>query len=340
MKPTAAVILAAGKSTRMKSDLPKVLHEVCGRPMLSYVLDACRDAGVERLIVVVGDRRELVMETYAHAQDITWVHQREQNGTGHAVMVCREALAGFAGHVLVIAGDMPLIHSSTLQALQAEHEQAGRALTLATTVLDNPAGYGRITRDENGDLVAIVEHKDCTPEQLAIHEVNPSYYCFDRAGLFEALDKLTAANSQGEYYITDMVGILRREGLGTGAIHAVPQEDALGINSRIDLAEVNRVLQNRIQHGWMDRGVTITDPGTTWIESGASIGTDTVLYPFSFVGSGTVVGRSCRLGPFAYLRREARVPAGTTVGPITERSSRVLGSRGVVTGKARAGVLR
>ena len=251
MKPTAAVILAAGKSTRMKSDLPKVLHEVCGTPMLSHVMDACREVGVERLIVVVGHRRELVMETYVNAADITWVHQAEQNGTGHAVMVCEKALAGFAGHVLVIAGDMPLIHGSTLRELLEEHERTGNGVTLATTVLDDPAGYGRIVRDDDGGLKAIVEHKDCTPEQLAIHEVNPSYYCFDGARLFEALGKLTVNNSQGEYYITETIDVMRRNGAGAGVIAAVPQEDAMGINSQSDLAEVNAVMRRRIQQSGM-----------------------------------------------------------------------------------------
>ena len=330
MKPAAAVILAAGKSTRMKSDLPKVLHEVCGRPMLSYVIDACREVGAGRIIVVVGHHRELVTEAYADAADITWIHQAEQHGTGHAVMVCEEALAGFGGHVLVIAGDMPLIRSSTLRALLEEHERTGHAVTLATTVLDDPHGYGRIVRNDSGDLAAIVEHGDCTPEQLEIHEVNPSYYCFDGTRLFAALGKLSAANAQGEYYITNTVEVLRREGLGTGAIPAVPQEDAMGINSRADLAEVNRVMQDRIQREWMDWGVTIVDRGTTWIEHGVTFGRETVVHPFSFVGAGAVVGESCRLGPFAYVRRSERISSGAAVGPVTERRSPVVGGRGVV----------
>ncbi len=332
MRPTAAVILAAGKSTRMKSDLPKVLHEVCGRPMLSYVIDACREVGVAPSIVVIGYRHELVTAVYADAADLTWVHQVEQHGTGHAVMVCRDALAGFAGNVLVIAGDMPLIRSATLQTLLAEHERTGHAATLATTVLPNPHGYGRIVRDHRGELVAIVEHKDCTPEQLEIHEVNPSYYCFNGQRLFGALDKLTVANAQGEYYITDTVGILRREGWGAGAIPAVPPEDATGINSRADLAGVNRLMQERIQRSWMDRRVTIADPATTWIEHGASIGAETVIYPFSYVEAQAVVADACRIGPFAYVRGSARITPGSVVGPISEPGARVVNGRGVVVG--------
>ncbi len=298
----------------MKSELPKVLHEVCGQPMLTYVLDACREVGAERIIVVVGHRRELVMDAYCESAGITWVHQAELNGTGHAVMVCEEALAGFAGHVLVIAGDMPLIHSSTLAALLEEHDRTGNSVTLATSVLDDPHGYGRIVRDAGGSLAAIVEHKDCTPEQLAIREVNPSYYCFDSEYLFAALSRLTADNSQGEYYITDTVKILRQDGSGAGAIPAVPQQDAMGINSRADLAQVNRVMQDRIQRYWMGCGVTIVDPRTTWIEHGASIGRETQVHPFSYVGSGAVVGECCRLGPFTRTDGGVRVPPGSSVG--------------------------
>ncbi|MFH0982587.1 MAG: NTP transferase domain-containing protein [Planctomycetota bacterium] len=332
MKPTAAVILAAGKSTRMRSDLPKVLHEVCGRPMLSYVIDACRELGVVRLIVVIGHRHKLVTETYADAPDLIWVYQAEQRGTGHAVMVCSEALAHFAGSVLVIAGDMPLIRSSTLRALVAEHERTGHAVTLATTVLDNPHGYGRIVRDPHGNLAAIVEHKDCTAEQLQVREVNPSYYCFDGARWWVAVGKLTPANAQGEYYITDTVEILRREGLGAGAIPAVPQEDALGINSRADLAEVNRVMQDRIQRAWMEWGVSICDPRTTWIEHGASIGRETVIAPFSFIASGAVVGESCRLGPFAYVRGDEVIPSGAVMGPVTGWSAQGTNGGDIVAG--------
>ncbi|MCP4590160.1 MAG: bifunctional N-acetylglucosamine-1-phosphate uridyltransferase/glucosamine-1-phosphate acetyltransferase [bacterium] len=333
MRQAAAVILAAGKSTRMKSESPKVLHELCGRPMLSYVLDACRGAGVERLLVVVGHRREQVMQTYADATDITWVHQAEQHGTGHAVMVCAEALAGFSGQVLVIAGDMPLIHASTLRTLLDEHERTDSGLALATTVLERPEGYGRIVRDAGGELVAIVEHKDCTADQLEIHEVNPSYYCFDGPQLFPALDKLTSANEQGEYYITDTIAVLRDAGKRVSAIAAVPAEDAMGINSRADLAEVNRVMQDRIQRRWMAERVTIVDPVTTWIEDQAELGAETVVFPFSFIGTGAQVGDSCRIGPLGHVARGARVAAGTVVEPATNRGREVLGGQGVVVGR-------
>lgn len=336
LRPTAAVILAAGKSTRMKSERPKVLHEVCGRPMLAYVLEACREADVERLVVVVGYQRELVLEAFGESDDLSWVDQTEQHGTGHAVMMCADVLGDFAGDVLVIAGDMPLIRSATLCALLEEHARTGQAVTLATTVLEDPAGYGRIVRTDARALAAIVEEKDCTPEQREIREVNPSYYCFDGPRLFAGLDRLSADNSQGEYYITDMVKILREQGQGAGAIAAVPPEDAMGINSRSDLAEVNRVMQRRIQRAWMDQGVTIVAPDLTWIESGALIGPETVVHPFVHVDAGAEVGEGCSLGPFARVRRGETVAAGAArPGNVRAGSGAVLGGRGVVLGRRR-----
>lgn len=310
----AAIILAAGKSTRMKSDSPKVLHEICGRPMLAYVLTTCRLAGIEKLIVVVGHGRTQVMQSFASDQDITWVHQAEQKGTGHAVNCCKESLAGFEGSVLVIAGDMPLVRREALAELLGEREETGDAVTIATTILDDPTGYGRIIRDADGKLQAIVEHRDCTEEQRAIHEVNPSYYCFDAKKMFAALDRLSPASGSGEYYITDAIRILRERGERVSAHVMVPSEDALGINSRLDLADVSRVMQDRIQVAHLHGGVTIVDPDNTWIEAEASIGRDTIVYPFSFVGAGAVIGDDCRIGPFALVRVDENVEAGMAIG--------------------------
>lgn len=309
----AAIILAAGKSTRMKSELPKVLHEVCGRPMLAHVIDACRGAGVERLVVVVGHRKEDVIATFAGDGDIEWVTQTEQKGTGHAALMCREALGGFTGPVLTIAGDMPLIHSQTVSAVLAESARTGHAVTLATSVLEDPADYGRIVRDAEGNLQAIVEFRDCTTEQRAIREVNISYYCFDGARIFALLAKIKTNNAKGEYYITDTVSLALEAGMGAGAIPAVPAEDAMGINSRADLALVSRVMQGRIQAEWLERSVSIVDRTTTWIEAGAELGVESTIYPFTYIGTGAKIGGGCRIGPHAVVARGARVPAGTTV---------------------------
>lgn len=301
-RPTAAIILAAGRSTRMVTDLPKVLHEVCGRPMLAYVVDACRAAGIERIICVVGYQKDTVIESFRDEPSITWVEQKEQKGTGHAAMVCRDALAGFDGNLVVIAGDMPLVRTETLALLVQRHEKERSAVTLATALLDNPTGYGRIIRDEYGNLEGIVEEGDCTPEQRKIREVNPSYYCFDKQLLFRALDQVRPDNVKGEYYITDALKILIQAGHRAVAVTAVGAEDAMGINSRQQLAEVGRIMQDRIQTNLMSRGVTIVDPRTTWIDVRAEIGQDTVIYPFTYINGRVKIGKRCVVGPFAYLR--------------------------------------
>ena len=293
----------------MKSEAPKVLHEICGKPMLWYVIEACRGAGVQKLAIVVGHRKDDVIAAFADQDDIVWVEQKEQKGTGHAALVCEEGLSGFDGQVLAIAGDMPLIQEDTLQKLLAENHRTGDALTLATSILDEPAGYGRIIRDAKGALAGIVEHNDCSPEQLKIDEVNVSYYCFAGERLFEILHQLKNDNAKGEYYITDAVAIALKKGLGAGAVAAVPAEDAMGINSRADLATVSRMMQSRIQAEWMDRAVTIVDPTTTWIETGANLGPETIVYPFSFIGGGARIGEGCRIGPHAC------VAGGEVVGP-------------------------
>lgn len=325
MKPTAAIILAAGKSTRMVTDMPKVLHEVCGRPMLAYVIDACRAAGVERIICVVGYRKDDIIKAFSGEAGVSFVEQKEQKGTGHAAMVCREALADFSGNVMVIAGDMPLVRSETLKLLVDTHGQQNSAVTLATAVLDDPTGYGRIVRDKYGNLEGIVEHSDCTPEQLTIKEINPSYYCFDGKLLFSALDKIQPNNVKGEYYITDALKILIRGGHRALAITAVAAEDAMGVNSRLELAEVGRLMQNRIQRKLMLSGVTIVDPPNTWIDVRAEIGQDTVILPFTYIHGRVHIGRRCSVGPFAYLRDGTRLEDDVVVGVFTEIKNTTLG---------------
>mgnify|MGYP001586418721 CR=1 FL=1 len=312
---TAAIILAAGKSTRMKSELPKVLHEVCGRPMLSFVLGACRLAGVDRILVVVGHGQELVRGKFEAETGVTWVEQTQQKGTGHAVLCCRSALDGFVGNVMVIAGDMPLVRRETLAQLIEEREQSGDALTLATTILEEPAGYGRIIRAADGSIESIVEHRDCTDEQRAIHEVNPSYYCFDASSMWTCLDQVKPDKTKGEIYVTDAVRVFRGRGQTVSAIACVPSEDATGINSRLDLTLVGRLMEDRIQYALMEEGVSIVDPETTWIEADVTIGRDTTIQPFSFVGAGSRIGDRCRIGPFAHVASDTTVADDRYVGP-------------------------
>jgi bifunctional UDP-N-acetylglucosamine pyrophosphorylase/glucosamine-1-phosphate N-acetyltransferase len=291
----------------MKSDSPKVLHEVCGRPMLAYALDACRLGGIDRIVVVVGHQKELVVEAFDGHSDLTFVTQEEQKGTGHAVMFAEPVLKDFAGPVLVIAGDMPLIRSEIVSELLSAHESAKAAVSLATTVLEDPTGYGRIVRGDGGQLEAIVEDRDCTDEQRNICEVNPSYYCFGGRDLFNSLKQVNPNNAKGEYYITDAVHILVNAGRKATAPVNVPPEDAMGINSRADLAVVGGLMEGRIQRMHQDAGVTIVSPHQTWIQSGASIGVETVIEPFSYVGVDCSIGRSCRIGPCAVM------PAGATL---------------------------
>jgi UDP-N-acetylglucosamine diphosphorylase/glucosamine-1-phosphate N-acetyltransferase len=250
----SAIILAAGKGTRMKSDLPKVLHEVGGRPMLCAVVDACRGAGCERIVLVVGYRQELVREAMAKQgaawnRGIEYAVQAEQLGTGHAVR-CAEPIfstpaPGADDAVFVLAGDGPLIRAETLRTLLQRHRATGAEATLATSVIEDPAGYGRIVRDGAGEFVGIVEHKQCTPEQLKIREVNPSYYCFSVRSLFATLRDVKRNEGSGEYYITDVPGLLLERGRRVEVIPAVPPEDVLSINTLEQLAEVDAIYRKR-----------------------------------------------------------------------------------------------
>lgn len=311
----AAVILAAGKGTRLKSDLPKVLHEVCGRPMLAWVLDACREAGIETRICVVGHGMQRVLDAFEDEPGVEWVEQAEQLGTGHAVMVCREKLAGRFDHAVICCGDGPLVRPQTLRTLLERHLEAEAVLTLATAELDDPTGYGRILRDEAGRLVGIVEERDCTDAQRAIREINPSYYAFRVPELFEALERIDNNNAKGEYYLTDTVGVLISLGRTVQAVTAVPAEDVLGINSRRDLARVNAIMRDRINARWMDAGVTLVDPATTWIDPRATIGRDTVIEPCVTIEHDVEIGRDCRIGPLVYLPAGSRIADGSVVSP-------------------------
>jgi bifunctional UDP-N-acetylglucosamine pyrophosphorylase/glucosamine-1-phosphate N-acetyltransferase len=326
MKPTAAIILAAGAGTRMITDLPKVLHEVCGRPMLAYVHDACRSAGITRIIDVVGYRQEEVRRVFADETDVTYVVQAEQNGTGHAVAVCAETLADFDGNCVVLCGDGPLIRPETISALIEKHEQSHSVATLATAVLDDPTGYGRIVRDAYGNLEGIVEHSDCTDEQREIKEVNPSYYCFDARQLFAALAQLKPDNVKGEYYLTDALQILIGEGKRAAAITSVQPEDVLSINSRQQLAVVSKMMQHRIQDRLMSEGVSIVDPDNTWIDARACIGKDTIIRPFTYIHGRVRIGERCSVGPFSYLRDESVLADDVVVGVFTELKSTTLGT--------------
>ena len=318
MAEKVAIILAAGISSRMNTLLAKVLHEVCGRPMLAYVLDACRQVGVEKIYVVIGYGTEQITERFGQPDDIVWVRQDQQKGTAHAVLCCKEYLKDFQGQTLVLCGDGPLIRAATLKILYEKHEAAQSAATLATAILDDPTGYGRIIRDAHGNIQSIAEDSDCTSEQLAIKEVNPSYYLFNNKVLFEATQDIKPDNVKKEYYLTDAVARIIATGHKVLAVTAVPPDEARGVNSRVQLTEANKIMQRRIQQKLMDSGVTIVDPDNTWIDIRAQIGLDTVIEPFTYIHGEVKIGQGCRVGPFAYLRHGTVLKDDVVLGVFTE----------------------
>ncbi len=302
----------------MNTQVAKVLHEVCGRPMLAYVLDACRKIGISKIFVIVGFSAGEVKERFEGAEDIIWIQQDEQLGTGHAVLCCKEHLKDFDGQTLVLCGDGPLIRAKTLKTLVEKHESGQSAATLGTAELDDPSGYGRIFRDDYGNIQGIVEHSDCSPEQLKINEINPSNYLFDNQVLFEALEKIRPENVKKEYYLTDAVSGIIATGHKVEAITAVPPDEAIGINSRAQLSAASKVMQRRIQRRLMEDGVTIVDPDNTWIDARAQIGQDTVIEPFTYIHGEVKIGRDCRIGPFAHLRHGTILKDDVVLGVHTE----------------------
>jgi bifunctional UDP-N-acetylglucosamine pyrophosphorylase/glucosamine-1-phosphate N-acetyltransferase len=306
-----AVILAAGKSTRMKSRRPKPLHEVCGKPMLGWILDACFAADVTRALVVVGYGKEEIIERFGRDKRIHFVDQAEQFGTGHAVKMCEPELRGHSGDVLILAGDVPLIRADILRTLLQAHHDDRAAASMATAILDDPTGYGRVIRDAKGEFVEIVEQIDCNDQQREIHEVFPSYYCVRTDELLFALSKLKNDNKKGEYYLTDIYGILKKAGRKVIAVQAVTAEDVIAPNTRQQLAEADAAMQDRIQRSLRESGVTIVSGVNTYIEADVSVGSDTVIQPFTFIGRDSTIGGDCIIGPFVNLPAGSIVSEGT-----------------------------
>ncbi len=302
----AAVVLAAGKSTRMRSKTPKALHSVCGRPLLAHILDALAGAGVTRRVVVVGHQADVIqtrVDELFGPNVIGYALQAEQKGTGHAALMAEPALAGRAGTVLIVPGDTPLLTADVLRALLDEHAQTGAAATLLTAILPGGAGgYGRVLRDNaDGSVRAIVEARDATPEQLDVREINTSVYAFDAPALFSALRGLRPDNAQGELYLTDVIGLFRQSGLLVGALVSPDPDIVLGVNTRVELAQVSETMRRRILHGLMLSGVTVEDPQTTFVEVGVRVGQDTTLRPFTTLSGETTIGADCVIGPSAHV---------------------------------------
>jgi len=295
----AVVILAAGQGTRMKSRLPKVLHPLAGRPMISYAVDKARSLTDIPPVVVVGYGMEQVQA--ALGGGVTWVVQERQLGTGHACMQARPVLEGHTDTVLVLYGDMPLLTVETLSRLVEAHSSASGPITMLTVVADDPMGFGRILRDEAGQVVGIVEEAVATPEQLAIRELNVGVYCFQAGWLWPHLEQLPLS-PKGEYFLTDLVGMAVAEGLPVQAITVDDVEEVLGINTRVHLARAETVLRRRINEHWMLEGVTLVDPTTAYIDATVRIGQDTVILPNTCLQGQTVIGQDCRIGPNTIIR--------------------------------------
>jgi bifunctional UDP-N-acetylglucosamine pyrophosphorylase/glucosamine-1-phosphate N-acetyltransferase len=299
------VVLAAGQGTRMRSDLPKVLHRLAGRPMIGYVIDAARALDPRRLVAVVGYGAEQVRA--ALGDEVSTVVQAEQLGTGHAVWQARDSVAGQAKTVLVLYGDTPLIQPATLRAMIDQHLAKEAAVTLLTFRPDNPAGYGRVVREAMGGMagrvVAVVEERDATPEQRAIGEVNSGILCFRDEWLWPNLARLSAAGQAGsEVYLTDLVAMARQQGQPVAGVPVPGALEVIGLDNRLKLAQAEGEVRRRINEQWMMAGVTLVDPSVTYIDAGVEIGPDTVIWPNTLLQGRTRIGRGCTLGPGAVVR--------------------------------------
>ncbi len=358
--PLAAVVLAAGEGTRMRSTRPKPLHLLCGRAMVVYVLDALCDVPLDRCVVVVGHGAERVTKKLSEQDDhppLTFVEQRVQRGTGDAVAVALTAFDHEGGDgddadVLVLPGDTPLLRPTTVAALVAEHRSSGAAATVLTAVLGDPTGYGRVVRDAKGRVARIVEQRDATPEEAALTEINTGIYAFRRNLLAPALRRVSPDNSQGEYYLTDVVAVLTGAGHPVAAVAAADGAETQGVNDRPQLAAAEAELRRRTNDGWLRAGVTMVDPANTYVDVTVTLAPDVTLFPGVMVQGRTTVGAGAELGPGTRLvdcrigeravlestvAREAEVGDDAVVGPfaVLGPGSRV--PTGVRTGPHYAG---
>lgn len=304
-----ALILAAGQGTRMKSKLPKVLHKVCGKEMVNHVIDTMRAAGIDEVDVIIGNGAEKV-RTATASRRVEYSVQHQQLGTGHAVLSAADFLKGKKGTVAIFTGDAPLIKEDTVSELIKYHETQGNSATLLSSIIDNPTGYSRIIR-QGARVEKIVEHKDCSEEELKVKEINAGMYCFDIEDLLTSLNKITNNNAQGEYYLTDIIGILNNDNKAVGAL-SVDFDETRGINSRAELAAADSILRNRINKKHMDNGVTIIDPCSTYIGTDVKIGEDTIIYPNNVIEGNTIIENDCIIYPNSRIC-DSIIKAGVTV---------------------------
>lgn len=323
-----AMILAAGKGTRMKSNMPKVLHKVCGKEMINHVIDTMRRAKIDDVNVVIGTGADM-LKNATQNRNVIYSLQEQQLGTGHAVMCAKNFLENKEGVVAIFTGDAPLIKSETVEKLIQYHIENSFKATILTSVIEDPAEYGRIIRNENSEVEKIVEFKDCNEEEVKVKEINSGMYCFNISSLIKALGELDNNNAQGEYYLTDVISILKKSGEKVGAIDT-DFEETLGVNSRVQLAQVEEIMRNRINKHHMENGVTIINPKDTYIGDEVEIEKDTIIYPGNVLEGKTIIKEGCILYPNSRIKDsiiendvtiqssvilEAKVGANTTVGP-------------------------
>ncbi|GAM09138.1 bifunctional protein GlmU [Geobacter sp. OR-1] len=302
MSEVAALVLAAGKGTRMKSGFVKVLHEAAGAPLIDWPVAAAREAGAGRVVLVAGHQADRVQAHFSTDPAVSFALQQEQLGTGHAVACAAGALEGFSGTILILCGDVPLIRPETLQGMLAAHRDLGAALTVLTTHVDNPFGYGRVVKGEGGRILRIVEQKDATPEELKINEINSGIYCVESEFLFAAVASLSNDNAQKEYYLTDIVLRAAEQELLALAFSVDDPDEVMGVNDRAQLAAAGAVLRKRINESLMLSGVTMIAPDTCYIDSGVKIGSDTIIHPNVHVSGNTIIGSECVIEPSVVIR--------------------------------------
>ena len=311
MSNLSVLILAAGEGTRMKSAAPKVLHEAAGKTLLAHVLDAASSLKGSATGVVLGRGAEDVKARLA-GRRLTYFFQKERRGSGHAAGTARSWLARRKGDVVVLCGDAPLVKPATLKALVSLHKRERNAATLLTARVPDPSGYGRIVRGSDGRPAFIVEQKDADPAQLALDEINSGAYAFRVADLLKALDRIRPNNAKGEYYLTDVIGLLAAGGKPVGALRVEGEEECLGVNTRAELAAAEKILRRRQADRLMADGVTIVDPDAVYVDAGVRVGPDTVLWPQTYLLGDTRVGARCTIGPLSWLK-DSRVADGVRV---------------------------
>ncbi|WP_400161876.1 bifunctional N-acetylglucosamine-1-phosphate uridyltransferase/glucosamine-1-phosphate acetyltransferase [Brevibacillus sp. TJ4] len=305
-----AIVLAAGKGTRMKSRLYKVMHPVCGKPMIAHVVDMLDELPLDKRVVVIGHGSDAVRNLLG--ERVRYAYQHEQLGTAHAVLMSREMLQHEDGVTIVLNGDTPLVRSETLKQLLLHHTHKQAAATILTAIVENPAGYGRVIRDERGDVIRIVEEKDATLGQKKISEISTGIFCFDNRKLFAYLAQVKNENAQAEYYLPDVISILHAEGCTISAYVGDDPDEGRGANDRAQLAQLEALLRRRINQRHMQNGVSLIDPAATYIDADVEIGQDSVIYPGTFLRGKTKIEEGCSIGPHVQLV-DCQVLSGTSL---------------------------